>query len=208
MFLNKLILTNFKSHELLYEDIEKDIVFIHGNNGVGKTNVLDAIHYLALFKSHIQHQDSKLIKHGMDFFRIEGHFEDNYKVVCKYRSRKEVEINDTKVAKLNSIFGHIPYVISSPNDIFLLHGGSDERRKFIDYTISYYDKEYLKYIIGYNKILAQRNALLKAETLNTVLLDTYTEKLIELCLLIYPKRKDFLSALIKLSSQWYKKNKQ
>lgn len=183
----------------------KKIAVLIGKNGVGKTNILEAIYYLGVFRSFLNYQDQQLIHFDTDFFRIESYWEDDYKVVAKYQSKKKtIEINDVKVVKYSEYFGHIPIVLSSPSDIFLFFGGGEERRKFIDYTISVYDKVYLQDINLYQQYLDHRNALLKSsDKIDISLIAFYNEKMAQLGNAIFDKRRNFLNSYISRVNQWY-----
>ena len=203
--LHRLDLTNFKSHTKSTFVFQSKINIFIGQNGVGKTNVLDAIYYLAVYKSFLNHLDNQLMHFGQDFFRLEGQFDPHMEVVVKYNGRKRmVEVNDVKVAKLSERFGEIPVVVASPADVFLLFGGSEDRRKFIDYTISMESKEYLLSLNLYNAFLDQRNAYLKTEgTIEETLIAYYNAHLIKHGEEIFSKRKIFLEQFIILCNKWY-----
>ena len=130
MFLKRLELVQFKNHGQVVFDFSQKINIFIGKNGVGKTNILDAIYYLSVFRSHLQSADQFNIGHGHEFFRLLGQFSDNYYMVIKYALRqKNIEIKGVKVTKYSEHFGHLPLVLSSPSDIFLLHDGSEERQQ-------------------------------------------------------------------------------
>jgi len=206
VFLRRLEIINYKNHENQVFDFESKFNVFIGKNGVGKTNVLDAIYYLANFRSHISVTDSLNIAHSKDFFRIRGVFDANYEVLVKYAPRnKTIEINQVRVQKYSEAFGHLPMIMASPADIFLLHDGSEERRKFIDYTISSYHKEYLHNLNRYQHFLDQRNALLKHnETLDLGLIKYYNTHLSELGQAIFRVRCEAMEDIIKEVLQWYK----
>ena len=142
---------------------------------------------------------------GQDFFRLEGQFDPKIEVIVKYNGRKRmVEINDVKIAKLSERFGEIPVVVASPADVFLLFGGSEDRRKFIDYTISMESKDYLLNLNLYNAFLDQRNAYLKSEgNIEDTLVVYYNTHLIKHGEEIFAKRKVFLEQFIVLCNKWY-----
>lgn len=210
MFLQNIQLTNFKNHSNLEFEFKKSINFIIGQNGVGKTNILDAIYFLSVFRSHIIHIDNQLIKHHQDFYRIKGDFStaengEKYEVIGKNNGRsKAIEINQVKITKYSEHFGHIPLVLSTPSDIFLLYDGSEERRKLIDYTISIYNKEYLNKLNLYQSYLDQRNALLKHEDkFDQSLIDYYNGFLADLGQNIYIQRKEFIDEFSLKVIHWY-----
>ena len=161
---------------LNYKNIrEADLVFspkincFIGNNGMGKTNLLDAIYYLSFCKSHSNSIDSQNILHDADFFVIQGKYEiggNTEDVYCgmKRRQKKQFKRNKKEYERLSDHIGLLPLVLVSPDDSMLINEGSDERRKFMDGVISQYDKTYLSHLLNYNNALKQRNALLKLET--------------------------------------------
>lgn len=205
MYLRHLELVNFKNHSNLVFDFDTKFNILIGKNGVGKTNILDAIYYLANFKSHIVSLDNQNILHDAPFFRLRGLFDEQHEVVVKFAPRsKSIEINQVKVQKYSEAFGHVPLVLASPADIFLLHDGSEERRKFIDYTIASYHKEYLHNLNHYQHIIDQRNAYLKnTENPDLELIKYYNRELSTFGHKIYEVRKLALSELEQDVLRWY-----
>jgi DNA replication and repair protein RecF len=141
MYLSKVSLLNFKNHGSLSLGFSKKINCFIGKNGVGKTNIVDAIYYLCLTKSYFNSVDQQNILFGQDFFRLEGRFQkqnEAFEVVYKLppNKRKELLINDVAVPKLSDHIGNFPCIIISPDDSQLILGCSEERRKFLDGTIA------------------------------------------------------------------------
>lgn len=213
MYLSKVSLLNFKNHESLSLSFTKKINCLIGRNGVGKTNILDSVYYLCLTKSYFNPVDQQNILFGKDFFRLEGRFKKPagaFEVVYKLppNKRKELLINDISIPKLSDHIGNFPCIIISPDDSQLILGSSEERRKFLDGTISQINHQYLEWLISYNKILAQRNATLKrfAETKRTdkQLLETYDSQLIPLGTKIYGARKVVMERLQPVFQKFYK----
>lgn len=166
MHLEQLILTHFKNYTYQSLTFSTRLNCFVGHNGMGKTNLLDAIYYLCMCKSHFGFNDRNAMQHGADFFRLEGHFqreEKKEKIVAKVipRKRKEIERNDIKYNRLTDHIGLLPIVIVAPDDTLIAKEGSEERRRFLDNTLSQLDALYLKHLLTYNRILSQRNALLK-----------------------------------------------
>ena len=166
MHLQKITLVNFKNFESQSFDFEDKINCFVGNNGVGKTNVLDAIYYLSFARSYFNPVAIQNIKHNQEFFMIQGEYLLDEKidtVVCSLKrgNKKVLKRNGKVYEKFSEHIGHLPLVIISPADRDLIVEGSDIRRKFIDNVISQSDKDYLQIILKYNKVLAQRNSLLK-----------------------------------------------
>lgn len=201
MYLQKLSLLNFKNIRSQQFDFQQKINCFVGNNGVGKTNVLDAIYYLSFAKSYFNPIAGQNIQHGEDFFVIEGDYllkERPEKIICSLKrgQKKVLKRNGKAYDKFSEHIGQLPLVIISPADRDLITEGSDTRRKFIDGVISQQDKSYLQQLISYNKIISQRNALLKYFALNRTFdalnLKVYDEQLTDLGTKIYQKRKQFL----------------
>jgi len=210
--LQHISLLQFKNYTNRSFDFTERITGIFGNNGVGKTNLLDAIHYLCFTKSYFSRLDGHNVLHGNTGFRIEGHFDlqnKPEKAVCILREtgRKEFSINDGIYDKFSRHIGRYPCVVIAPDDAQLITGGSEERRKFIDALISQLDAEYLQNLITYNKVGQQRNSLLKsfAETSNRdlPLLDTLDEQLVKPGEFIFNKRKEFMVSFLPLAKHIY-----
>jgi DNA replication and repair protein RecF len=166
MYLKKLSLTNFKNYEQAELEFSPKINCFVGNNGVGKTNILDAIHYLSLTKSFFNGIDSVNIRHGEDYFMIHGTFirnEDEDNIYCSFHKQKQklLKRNGKEYQKLSDHVGRYPVVMISPADSALISEGSEERRKFMNKIISQYNAAYLDSVLKYNKALQQRNKLLK-----------------------------------------------
>jgi DNA replication and repair protein RecF len=166
MFLKNLQLYNFKNYAENSFTFSESINCFIGDNGEGKTNILDAIYYLSFTKSFFNLLDSQNIKHAEDFFAIHGKFsrnDDITEVSCiqKKNSKKQFKVNGKEYDRLADHIGEFPLVMVSPYDRDLINEGSDVRRKYIDSVISQFDRFYLDDLITYNKALAQRNALLR-----------------------------------------------
>ena len=173
MFLKKISLFNYKNFsEASFEFDDKINCFV-GKNGVGKTNVLDAVFHLANGKSYFNPLAVQNIKHDEDFFVIDGAFEKanrQEQIVCSFKKgqKKILKRNGKAYEKFSEHIGFIPVVIISPADNDLIIEGSETRRKFMDTVISQLDSSYLQNLIQYHKIVSQRNALLKYFALNHV----------------------------------------
>jgi DNA replication and repair protein RecF len=205
MYLKHLSLLNYKNiAEADYEFDPKINCFV-GRNGVGKTNVLDSVYHLAYGKSYFNPMAVQNIKHGEDFFVIDGNFiknERNEQVVCSLKKgqKKMLKRNGKPYDKFSEHIGFIPLVIISPSDNDLITEGSETRRKFIDSVISQLDSQYLQQLIAYQRILSQRNSLLKYFALNRIFdpeqLSIYNEQLEPLAQSIFETRKKFLEEFI------------
>ena len=187
MYSEGLKLTNFKNYETQSFSFSPKINVFVGDNGMGKTNVLDALHYLCMCKSHFLLPDKTVVRHGEDFFRIEGAFvrkSKKEKIVCKYKvkSRKVIERNRLAYKKLSDHIGLFPMIMVSPDNSTLITGGSENRRQFIDVLLVQLNPLYLNHLIAYNKVLQQRNAFLKKvdhpNELDTALLQVYNQQLV------------------------------
>ena len=212
MILNRLSLLNYKNFETVSFDFDAKINCFVGSNGIGKTNALDAIYHLAFGKSYFNPIASQNIKHGEDFFVVDGQFhksERDEKVIVSLKKgqKKVIKRNGKAYEKFSEHIGFIPLVIISPADRDLISEGSDVRRKFIDSVISQSDKLYLSELISYNKVLAQRNALLKYfavnNTFNADTLAVYNEQLQSFAQPIFKKRELFLQTFIPIFKERY-----
>ncbi|MGY6647287.1 DNA replication/repair protein RecF [Wenyingzhuangia sp. IMCC45574] len=213
MHLQKLSLVNFKNISSELFDFDAKINCFVGNNGVGKTNVLDAIYYLSYTKSYFNAVATQNIKHGEDFFMIEGDYlleeERLEKILCSLKkgTKKVVKRNGKAYDKFSDHIGSFPLVMISPADRDLIIEGSETRRKFMDGVISQQDRSYLQNLVNYNKLLTQRNALLKYfaanRTFDALNLNVYNEQLSDLSIKIYQKRVWFLEEFSPIFTSCY-----
>jgi len=212
MILKSLSLVNYKNFSSKSLDFNKKINCFVGNNGVGKTNILDAIYHLSFGKSYFNPIALQNIKHNEEFFVINGEYVKQNKTekitISLKRGQKKVIKRNAKVyEKFSEHIGFLPLVIISPSDRDLIIEGSSTRRKFIDSVISQSDKNYLVQLINYNKILAQRNALLKYfalnHTFNADTLEVYNGQLNEYGTQIFRKREVFLKTFIPIFKSRY-----
>lgn len=208
--LNNLTLTQYKNYKYYNISFNKDIIGICGLNGKGKTNLLDAIYYCCFTKSYFGGNEQMNTKFGFDGFRIEGKFTLNNKsedVVCVYREtlKKEISLNGVLYEKFSKHIGLLPVVMIAPDDINLITGGSEGRRKYLDTMMSQLNGEYLNNLITYNKVLSQRNALLKSwnEKPNDSLLDILTNQMEAPADFIFKERRQFLKELFPLVNSLY-----
>lgn len=201
MILQKLSLLNYKNFEAQSFEFDPKINCFVGLNGVGKTNILDAIYHLSFGKSYFNPITSQNIKHGTDFFVVEGTYEkqglsEKIVISAKKGQKKIIKKNGKVYEKFSEHIGFLPLVIISPSDRDLIIEGSETRRKFMDGVISQGDPKYLQSLINYNKVLAQRNSLLKYFTVNQTFnqdtLEIYNQQLHDLGTVIFEKRTAFL----------------
>ena len=174
MILKKLSILNYKNILQAEVSFSPEINCFFGNNGMGKTNLLDAVHYLSFCKSHINTPDSQLINNGQDMCVLQGNYdyegrEEEIFCAIRRRQRKQFKRNKKEYDKLSEHIGLLPLVMVSPADSELIQGGSEERRRFLDVIISQQDKPYLHALIQYNKALLQRNSLLKDQCIDASL---------------------------------------
>jgi DNA replication and repair protein RecF len=212
MYLKQLSVINFKNYEEAELTFSEGVNAFLGNNGAGKTNLLDAIHYLSLCKSYFNPIDSQQIKQGTDFFIVTGVFNKNdhqEAIACsvKRNQKKQFKRNKKDYQRLADHIGLLPLVMVSPYDISIIIEGSEERRKFIDNVISQTDNSYLDELIAYNKVLLNRNAFLKliADTgrYDPNLLEVMDEQLIASGKRIFEKRKAFMESFTAIFNKHY-----
>lgn len=234
--LSKITITQFKNYDFDSFSFTERIIGICGLNGRGKTNLLDAIYYLCFTKSYFTKTDGFNIRFNADGFRLEGtapaqpvlaptgkdentrrNSEDvqtvlnQDKIICIFRGvgKKELLLNDVPYLKFSEHIGKFPCVMIAPDDIEMIIGGSEERRRFMDTVISQINAAYLQQLIIYNKVLMQRNSLLKkfAEQGKTdwTLLEVLDDQLVQPGNYIFAKRKEFSLQLIPLVQQFYNK---
>ena len=215
MHFSQVTLTGYKNYGSRNFRFTGRIIGIHGLNGRGKTNLLDAIHYLCFTKSYFPGTDILNVLFGKEGFRLEGELKENsgektgQKIVSIYRTggKKEFLLDDIPYEKFSKHIGKFPCVLIAPDDIQMIIGGSEERRKYMDTLISQIDPEYLQQLIIYNKILAQRNSFLKGEatktTFDKALLEVLNAQLTPPAEYIFKTRKRFSEELFPLIKDFY-----
>lgn len=212
MYLKNLILTNFKNYELTEIEFSPKINCFVGNNGVGKTNILDAIHYLSLAKSFFNNIDSISIRHGEDYFILQGTMgrDDSEDLIyCAFQKQKQklLKRNGKEYQKLSEHVGRYPVVMISPADSALISEGSEDRRRFMNKIISQYNAEYLDSVLMYNKALQQRNRLLKdfrsGGKFDNDMLTIWDSQLIKYGNYIFAERDLLVKELIPVFQEYY-----
>lgn len=210
MWLKRISILNYKNLEQVEVAFSRKMNCIIGKNGMGKTNLLDAVYYLSFCKSATNAIDSQNILHDRDFFVVQGFYETDEgepeEVYCglKRRQKKQFKRNKKEYSRLSDHIGLIPLVMVSPADSWLIAGGSEERRRFIDVVISQFDREYLEALIRYNKALLQRNSLLKADVEpEEELMLVWEEMMAASGETVYAKRKAFIDEFIPVFQSYY-----
>lgn len=210
MWLKRISILNYKNLEQAELSFSRKMNCIIGKNGMGKTNLLDAVYYLSFCKSATNPIDSQNIRHNQDFFVIQGFYETDTlepeEVYCglKRKQKKQFKRNKKEYTRLSDHIGFIPLVLVSPADSLLIAGGSEERRRFMDVVISQFDREYLEALIRYNKALMQRNTLLKSDVdPEEELMVVWEEMMAAAGAVVYQKRKAFIDEFIPVFQSYY-----
>jgi DNA replication and repair protein RecF len=210
--LRSISILQFKNYSNRSFEFTSRIIGICGRNGAGKTNLLDAIHYLCFTKSYFSRMDGLNVQHGRMGFRIEGQLllQDNpEKAVCILREngKKEFSVNDNSYERFSQHIGRYPCVVIAPDDAALITGDSRERRSFLDSLLSQLDAAYLQQLIIYKKVLEQRNSLLRSMAENAsvdpALLDVLDQQLVQAGEMIFNRRKEFLVSFLPLTKHIY-----
>ncbi|TRX70814.1 DNA replication/repair protein RecF [Carboxylicivirga sp. M1479] len=212
MHIKHLNLINFKNITQAEIEFSSGINCLVGENGAGKTNVLDAIYYLSFCKSYFNSVDSQNVTHEQEFFVVQGQYErqnEDEHIYCglKKSQKKHFKRNKKEYGKLSEHIGLLPLVMISPSDEQLINEGSEQRRKYMDGVISQYDKPFLDDLMRYNRSLLQRNATLKQlkerQSRDFSMLDLWDEQLEQLAQRIYGKRIDFIKELVPVFQKYY-----
>ncbi len=214
MFLRTLKLSNFKNWPAASLDLSPRLNLLAGRNGMGKTNLLEAVHLLCLTKSHSGLSDRQLIRLGEDFFRVEGLFEKTGQhelVVAKMQppARKEMERNGSPILRFADHVGQFPVVMAAPDDVRLVQDGSEERRRLLDQTLSQISPAYLSNLLVLNQLLRQRNALLKNfaedKRFDAPLLEGIDRQLPAPAAVVFEHRKNFVAGFVGQFQAFYEK---
>lgn len=212
MYINKLQLFNFKNHESHSMELKSGVNIITGNNGVGKTNCLDAVHCLSNGKSYFTSMDSQLIRHKSEFFTIKAQFseigsEDQTEILIQFdKGKKTIKKNGKSYPKLSDHIGFIQTVMITPYDIELVLGNSEERRRYFDLLISQLSSEYLHHLMTYKKAMEQRNSLLKSwagRHFDSDLLESYDYKITPSAQFIHQTRATVTESLLPIFKRIY-----
>ncbi len=212
MHLQELKLTNFKNYEFQSLVFSPHLNLLTGLNGMGKTNLLDAVYYLCMGKSHFQGTDRNVVRQGEEFFRLEGTFfleEKKEKIVAKVvpGNLKTFERNDNAYPRISDHVGLLPVVFMAPDDTSLALEGSEERRRFLDNTLCQLDHRYLEELVAYNRVLEKRNAQLKRfserNNFNPALLEAFDRQLVAPAAFIQEKRQRFIETFQPIFNEFY-----
>ncbi|MDR3339696.1 MAG: DNA replication and repair protein RecF [Candidatus Symbiothrix sp.] len=214
MIIDRISILNFKNIEEAELSFSPKMNCLFGNNGMGKTNLLDALYYLSFTKNHSNLPDHQLINHDRDFCVLQGFYHDgadgavSEEIYCgiKRKQRKVFKRNKKEYERLSEHIGLVPAVMVSPADTDLIQGGSSDRRKFVDMVISQYDKAYLRSLILYNKVLQQRNFLLKenASFSDNSLYEILEEQMCTEGTFIHQKRREFVAGFLPVFIEYHK----
>lgn len=205
--IDQITITRFKNYESAHFAFDK-VTGLCGLNGVGKTNLLDAVYYCCLTRSYFSSSDQQVAAIGTEGFRLEARFHLNgeaREVVCIYRgiNKKEILLDGVPYDKLSKHIGLLPVVMIAPDDAELITGGSENRRRFLDALMCQCDPEFLDHLIHYNRILRQRNSLLRAEPVSRDVLDVLDQQMTTCGQALFEKRKQFMEKLIPLACRTY-----
>ena len=210
MILEKLTILNYKNIGEVTLDFSPKVNCFIGHNGVGKTNVLDAIHYLSFCRSSISNTDSQVIRHGEEFFMLEGRYatdEGEPEIVycgMKRGTKKHFKRNGKEYRRLSEHIGLIPIVMVAPADNMIIDGQSEERRRLMDMVISQFDHAYIDHLSRYTKALQQRNSLLRQdEEPDASLLDVLEEQMGYEGECVFAAREAFVNELIPVFQRYY-----
>lgn len=208
--LEKIVISDFRNIELQELEFSPNINCISGNNGEGKTNLLDAIHYLSMTKSAFATSDRFSFRYGTEEFSIAGTYrmenglKSRFAVRMTAKGEKKVRRDDKPYAKVSEHIGVLPVVMVSPSDISLVSESGDERRRFVNAVLSQMDKEYMTSLQQYNRLLIQRNRMLKEQDVDRSLLEVIDMRMSALAEPVYRSRKKFVAELRPVVSDYYR----
>lgn len=210
MVLKNISIINYKNIKSADLQLSRKFNCFVGHNGVGKTNLLDAVYYLSFCRSAYNPIDSQIVTHGEEFFMLDGNYENDFgdmeNIYCglKRGTKKHFKRNKKEYKRLSEHIGLIPLIFVSPSDTLLIEGGSEERRRLMDVVISQYDHSYIEYLSNYTKALQQRNALLKMEEEpDRALLEIWEQEMARNGEQLYQKREAFVQELIPIFQRIY-----
>lgn len=209
MYLKKLVLINFKNIAQAEITLSERLNCFVGDNGAGKTNVLDAVYYLSMSKSALTMTDGQSVRHGEDFFVVEGTYAgdsgSNDTVNCSFlrRSGKVLKLNGKEYDRMADHVGRFPVVMVSPQDSVLITDAAEERRRYLNAFMSQLDRDYLASLMRYNAVLAERNRFLKSSS-DEQMLQIYDMQLADHAARIYERRRDIIERMRPLVAEFYR----
>ena len=209
MYLKKLVLINFKNIAQAEITLSERLNCFVGDNGAGKTNVLDAVYYLSMSKSALTMTDGQSVRHGEDFFVVEGTYAgdsgSNDTVNCSFlrRSGKVLKLNGKEYDRMADHVGRFPVVMVSPQDSVLITDAAVERRRYLNAFLSQLDRDYLASLMRYNAVLAERNRFLKSSS-DEQMLQIYDMQLADHAARIYERRRDIIDRMRPLVAEFYR----
>lgn len=208
MKLNSVSILNYKNIREANLTFSPKVNCLIGNNGMGKTNILDAIYYLSFCKSSSGQTDSSVITHGADMMMLQGHYtrhgaEEQVSIGMQRGKRKSVRRGGKEYKRLSMHIGLLPLVMVSPADWDLIRGSGEERRRLMDMIISQGDKEYLAAVIAYAKAVEQRNALIRKEFRDPLLYDAVERQMADTASLIHAARQRWIEAFEPIFMRYY-----
>lgn len=209
MYLKKLVLINFKNITQAEITLSERLNCFVGDNGAGKTNVLDAVYYLSMSKSALTMTDGQSVRHGEDFFVVEGTYAgdsgSNDTVNCSFlrRSGKVLKLNGKEYDRMADHVGRFPVVMVSPQDSVLITDAAEERRRYLNAFLSQLDRDYLASLMRYNAVLAERNRFLKSSS-DEQMLQIYDMQLADHAARIYERRRDIIDRMRPLVAEFYR----
>lgn len=209
MYLKKLVLINFKNIAQAEITLSERLNCFVGDNGAGKTNVLDAVYYLSMSKSALTMTDGQSVRHGEDFFVVEGTYAGDSgssdTVNCSFlrRSGKVLKLNGKEYDRMADHVGRFPVVMVSPQDSVLITDAAEERRRYLNAFLSQLDRDYLASLMRYNAVLAERNRFLKSSS-DEQMLQIYDMQLADHAARIYERRRDIIERMCPLVAEFYR----
>lgn len=209
MYLKKLVLINFKNIAQAEITLSERLNCFVGDNGAGKTNALDAVYYLSMSKSALTMTDGQSVRHGEDFFVVEGTYAgdsgSNDTVNCSFlrRSGKVLKLNGKEYDRMADHVGRFPVVMVSPQDSVLITDAAEERRRYLNAFLSQLDRDYLASLMRYNAVLAERNRFLKSSS-DEQMLQIYDMQLADHAARIYERRRDIIDRMRPLVAEFYR----
>lgn len=208
--LEKIVISDFRNIQLQELEFSPNVNCISGNNGEGKTNLLDAIYYLSMTKSAFAASDRFCFRHGAEEFsisglyRMENSLNSRFSLRMTSKGEKKVKRDDKPYGKVSEHIGILPIVMVSPSDISMVSESGEERRRFVNAVLSQMDREYMSALQQYNRLLMQRNRILKEHSQDRSLLEVIDMRMSSLAAPVYAARKDFVERLRPIVKEYYK----